>query len=452
MVRSQPPPCRGEHPAIPSGADDAIAGRRAEPRPGACSVAGGRPRSYGREEARPRPGHEGPAPARHPYPRWGRGRLRGSEEGPALEELRTRLVHGGEAGDVEFEAEDESLGTLVWFGLAGPVVEALADGAVFLADELDASLHPALVAELVRLFQGRARPTTELSWSSTPTTPRSWATRPASGPSGVTRFWFTEKRGDGSTRLYPLVDLDPRKEEAIGRRYLGGRYGATYPVPPGVRRGCRADHLRRPRVSPGSKGPPRRRVSHASVRRELLVFVEGLRTEEMYLVYWHRRFRDRVSVTIDRYRATPLPLVEHAFTAKKAEARDARRGGGRAHDQIWCVFDRDEHPNVPQAIDLAARQGINVAFSNPCLELWFLLHFQDQTAYLERKVAQACAEALLDCSKALSPGALEALAERVDDAKVRARLLDDKHAGDGSPAGSNPSSNVWEIVDQIRQA
>jgi hypothetical protein len=56
---------------------------------------------------------------------------------------------------------------------------------------------------------------------------------PAPGDSASARLigrdqvWFTEKRADGSTRLYPLCDLDPRKEEAIGRRYLSGRYGAT---------------------------------------------------------------------------------------------------------------------------------------------------------------------------------------------------------------------------------
>jgi hypothetical protein len=27
--------------------------------------------------------------------------------------------------------------------------------------------------------------------------------------------------------MYPLSDLDPRKEEAIARRYLAGRYGAV---------------------------------------------------------------------------------------------------------------------------------------------------------------------------------------------------------------------------------
>ena len=36
-----------------------------------------------------------------------------------------------------------------------------------------------------------------------------------------------EKGDDGSTRLYSLADLEPRKSEAIGRRYLAGHYGAT---------------------------------------------------------------------------------------------------------------------------------------------------------------------------------------------------------------------------------
>jgi hypothetical protein len=69
-----------------------------------------------------------------------------------------------------------------------------------------------------------------------------------------------------------------------------------------------------------------------------------------------------------------------------------RRGRGRPHDQVWCVFDRDEHPNFAKAIDLADRHGINLAISNPCLELWVILHFEDQTAYLERQTAQDRAE------------------------------------------------------------
>lgn len=150
-----------------------------------------------------------------------------TEEGPAFDQLGVRFTHRGAAGDIELDAQDESLGTLVWFGLVGPVIEALADGAVLLADELDASLHPALVAELIRLFQDpKFNPRrAQLVFNTHDAT--ILGDSASDRLIGRDQVWFTEKRADGSTRLYPLSDLDPRKEEAIGRRYLAGRYGAT---------------------------------------------------------------------------------------------------------------------------------------------------------------------------------------------------------------------------------
>ena len=151
-----------------------------------------------------------------------------SDEGPAFEELGVRLVHrGAEGEEVELDAGDESLGTRVWFGLIGPVVQALESGSVFLADELDASLHPALATELVRLFQdpGTNPRRAQLIFNSHDSTLLGDAVDDRL--LGRDQIWFTEKSGDGSTRLYPLLDLAPRKQEAIGKRYLEGRYGAT---------------------------------------------------------------------------------------------------------------------------------------------------------------------------------------------------------------------------------
>lgn len=137
------------------------------------------------------------------------------------------LSHRGPDGTVEFSADEESLGTMVWFGLAGPVIHALASGSVLLVDEIETSLHPALVRQLVRLFQ------------ESETNPRRaqliFNSHEASllGDSGWERVlgrdqvWFTEKGNDGASRLYALSDLKPRSDEAIGRRYVAGRYGAT---------------------------------------------------------------------------------------------------------------------------------------------------------------------------------------------------------------------------------
>lgn len=148
-------------------------------------------------------------------------------EGLDIRTFGVTLTHQGADGELEMAAEDESFGTLVWFGLVGPVLKAIADGAVLLADELDSSLHPALVAQLVRLFQSaETNPRrAQLIFNAHDST--LLGDTVAEQIIGRDQIWFTEKREDGSTRMYALADLAPRKEEAIGRRYLAGRYGAT---------------------------------------------------------------------------------------------------------------------------------------------------------------------------------------------------------------------------------
>ena len=150
------------------------------------------------------------------------------DEGPTYEELGVRLVHQGADGEeVELDADEESLGTRVWFGLIGPVVQALDSGCVFLADELDASLHPALVTELIRLFQdARTNPRrAQLIFNSHD--PTLLGGTVGERLLGRDQIWFTQKNNEGSTRLRALAELEPRKQEAIGKRYLEGRYGAT---------------------------------------------------------------------------------------------------------------------------------------------------------------------------------------------------------------------------------
>jgi len=137
------------------------------------------------------------------------------------------LSHKGANGHVQFDASDESLGTLVWLGLIGPVLEALANGTVLLADEIESSLHPRLVTELVRMFQ---KPDTnpngaQLIFNSHEA--RLLGNSQADRVIGRDQVWFTEKLSDGGTRLYPLSDMNPRSDEAVARRYVEGRYGGT---------------------------------------------------------------------------------------------------------------------------------------------------------------------------------------------------------------------------------
>jgi hypothetical protein len=146
---------------------------------------------------------------------------------------RIRLIRATEDRPTAFDLGQESYGTRNWFALLGPLLLALREGAVLLVDELDASLHPTLVAEFVRLFQDPAAnpKDAQLIFTSHDTTPLGAAT--GDRPLGREQIWLTEKAADGATELYPLTDAHPRKDENLERGYRAGRYGGVPQVGPG---------------------------------------------------------------------------------------------------------------------------------------------------------------------------------------------------------------------------
>ena len=137
-----------------------------------------------------------------------------------------RLHHMGSHGPIAIEPDQESQGTQAWLGLVGPVIGALSHGGAILVDELDTSLHPHLVQEIVLLFQDReTNPLcSQLIFNAHDTTILGNGSRRTLGRDQV---WFTEKDAGGSTTLYPLSDFRPKNDDAVERRYLQGRYGGT---------------------------------------------------------------------------------------------------------------------------------------------------------------------------------------------------------------------------------
>lgn len=138
-------------------------------------------------------------------------------------ERRLRLMHRTADGPVALDFEDESVGTRTWFRLIGPVLFALNEGAVLLFDELDASLHPTLSAQLIRLFQDPA------------TNPRDaqliFSTHDTSLLNQLNRdeVWLTEKSESGATRLGALAEFAGERVRSsvnLEKAYLHGRFGA----------------------------------------------------------------------------------------------------------------------------------------------------------------------------------------------------------------------------------
>ena len=117
---------------------------------------------------------------------------------------------------------DESEGTKKIFEFAGGWIKALHDGATLFVDELDRSLHPLMTRFLVQLFHDEKRNAkgAQLVFTTHDTTLLDNALFRRD------QIWFVEKDKQASTHLYPLLEYSPRKDEALERGYLKGRYGA----------------------------------------------------------------------------------------------------------------------------------------------------------------------------------------------------------------------------------
>lgn len=124
--------------------------------------------------------------------------------------------------EVPLDLHDESDGTQKLFEFTGGWLRALDWGATLFVDELDRSLHPHMTRFLVGLFQGDHNANNaQLVFTTHDTTLLDAELLRRD------QVWFVEKDAQRSSRLYPLLEYSPRKDEALERGYLKGRYGAV---------------------------------------------------------------------------------------------------------------------------------------------------------------------------------------------------------------------------------
>lgn len=106
----------------------------------------------------------------------------------------------------------------------------------------------------------------------------------------------------------------------------------------------------------------------------MLIVCGAKKTEEAYL----RGLRDSVpnpsvDVEVLLRPKSPEQVVEHAAKHRDSSSND--------FDEVWCVVDVDQFA-IDGARTMAKAHGIQLAISDPCFELWLLLHHCDCTAHL----------------------------------------------------------------------
>lgn len=130
---------------------------------------------------------------------------------------------GNEVKSVTFPfRKNESEGTIKYFSLAYPIIDALDNGKRLIIDEFDSKMHPLLTCRIIALFNSK---------KTNPKNAQLLFTTHDTNLLSANIFrrdqvWFTQKDRYGATELYSLAEYKVRNDASFEKDYLAGKYGA----------------------------------------------------------------------------------------------------------------------------------------------------------------------------------------------------------------------------------
>jgi len=207
------------------------------------------------------------------------------------------------------------------------------------------------------------------------------------------------------------------------------------------------------RNSRGNKKLSRRSASLAP-KLTIYALCEGKNSEPDYLIdFCKLHGNGMVSVIPSRAMGVPSTIVNLAVAQINKLNKQAKKSSDPLDlkFEVWAVFDEDDHPKVKESIIKAKQHNIQVAYSNPCFELWALLHFDDHRQHLHRHPLQSKLESVLSGydSKKSKKTCAKIMDEHYDIARARAINLEkeNKKVGDSKV---NPYTDIYILLDKIK--
>lgn len=202
------------------------------------------------------------------------------------------------------------------------------------------------------------------------------------------------------------------------------------------------------------------------VKPRLHIFCEGEKTEPNYLKgYIERKFSENNRLKVidiePTKKNTPKQLVDVAVKAKSLAKEQLL-----LDDVFWVVYDREAIHKYTDALHSDAltkadKNGVFVALSNVCFEIWLLFHFSDSTTaytnyddlisnsqlrnHLKQKGILKYEKANKELFRFLTEEDIERARE--NSKKVNNYIKSCSHKE--KPFQLNPYSNMYELLDVI---
>lgn len=108
-------------------------------------------------------------------------------------------------------------------------------------------------------------------------------------------------------------------------------------------------------------------------KRVIVLVSEGENTERHYFKALEAKI-DKTTTQLTYYGpcGEPSAIYRRAVEEREKLARDDNKG-----DEVWAIFDEDNHPHFKAAVTDCRRSGIMVGYSIPCFEVWLIWHEED---------------------------------------------------------------------------
>ncbi len=140
-------------------------------------------------------------------------------DGRVMEETLTTTHSDNEGHDIAFSLSMESDGTKRLLDYIPMLHSILRENRVVVIDEIERSIHPAVIKELIRLISADEKMNGQLIFSTHET---------CLLDQDILRtdeIWFAQKDPSGATQLYSLSDYNVHSTANVENGYLNGRYG-----------------------------------------------------------------------------------------------------------------------------------------------------------------------------------------------------------------------------------
>lgn len=107
---------------------------------------------------------------------------------------------------------------------------------------------------------------------------------------------------------------------------------------------------------------------------KVILYCEGRNTEPSYFELFKKNNCKVIPVVVSGHGiGSCVEFVEEANKKYNCLSKVQRN----KYSQKWLVYDCDGHEDYAVSIKIARKYGFRVAFSNMCIEYWFVLHFYD---------------------------------------------------------------------------